>query len=212
MELTIHKIDGSKTNETIELPDSIFNIDTPNGHAIYLAVVSEETAKRQGTHASKNRSAVSGGGRKPYKQKGTGNARQGTSRAPQHRHGGTVFGPQPHGYEKKVNRKVRLLARKSAYTLRAREQKVVVVEDFSFETPATKRMAAILKAFSLTDRRVLFLTGSAVKDQNLHLSARNIYKLELKPADQPSVRDIVLCEVVVLQKSAVARLQEVYGG
>jgi len=211
MEYHVHKIDGSKTSETIELPDAIFNIENPNGHAIYLAVVSEETAKRQGTHASKNRSAVSGGGRKPYKQKGTGNARQGTSRAPQHRHGGTVFGPQPHGYEKKVNRKVRLLARKSAYTLRAREQKLVVVEDFAFEAPATKRMVAILKAFSLTGRRVLFLTGSQ-ENQNLHLSARNIYKLELKPADQPSVRDIVLSEVVVLQKSAVARLQEVYGG
>jgi large subunit ribosomal protein L4 len=210
MELHIHKIDGSPTSETIELPEGLFNIEKPSAHAIYLAVVSEETAGRQGTHASKNRSAISGGGRKPYKQKGTGNARQGTSRAPQYRHGGTVFGPQPHEYEKKVNRKVRLLARKSALTIRAREQKVVVVEDFAFAAPQTKQMAQLLKAFSLTGRRVLLLTGA--QDNTLHLSARNIYKLALKPADQPSVRDIVASEVLLLQKSAVARLQEVYGG
>jgi large subunit ribosomal protein L4 len=210
MELIVHKLDGSPTSEKIELPDSVFNIENPNGHAIYLAVVSEETAGRQGTHATLNRSLVSGGGKKPYKQKGTGNARQGTSRAPQHRHGGTVFGPQPHEYEKKVNKKVRLLARKSALTLRAREQKVVVVEDFAFAEPATQKMAGILKAFSLTGRRVLFLTGGL--DRTLYLSARNIYKLDLKAADQPSVRDIVGSEVVLLQKSAVARLQEVYGG
>ncbi|MDP2361465.1 MAG: 50S ribosomal protein L4 [bacterium] len=210
MELIVHKLDGSPTSEKIELPESVFNIEKPNGHAIYLAVVSEETAARQGTHATLNRRLVSGGGRKPYKQKGTGNARQGTSRAPQHRHGGTVFGPQPHEYEKKVNKKVRLLAKRSAYTLRAREQKVVVVEDFAFGAPETKKMAGILKAFALTGRRVLFLTGG--QERNLYLSARNIYKLDLQPADQPSVRDIVASEVVVLQKSAVARLQEVYGG
>ncbi len=210
MQVMVHKKDGSQTSEHIELPDAVFNIENPNGHAIYLAVVSEETAKRQGTHATKNRCLVSGGGRKPYKQKGTGNARQGTSRAPQYRHGGTVFGPQPHDYEKKVNKKVRQLAKLSAYTLRAREQKIVVVEDFSYDKPASKAMAGLLKAFTLEGRRVLFLTAGT--DRNLYLSARNIYKLELKPADQPSVRDIVASEVIVLQKSAVARLQEVYGG
>ena len=210
MELIVHKKDGSPTSERIQLPDAVFNVENPNGHAIYLAVVSEETAKRQGTHATLNRSLVSGGGRKPYKQKGTGNARQGTSRAPQHRHGGTVFGPQPHEYEKKVNKKVRQLAKLSAYTLRAREQKVVVVEDFTLDKPASKTMAGMLKAFTLDGRRVLFLTAGL--DRNLYLSARNIYKLDLKPADQPSVRDIVGSEVIVLQKSAVARLQEVYGG
>jgi large subunit ribosomal protein L4 len=210
MELIVHKRDGSPTNERIELPDAVFNIENPNGHAIYLAVVSEETAKRQGTHATLNRSLVSGGGRKPYKQKGTGNARQGTSRAPQYRHGGTVFGPQPHDYEKKVNKKVRHLAKMSAFTLRAREQKVVVVEDFTLDKPASKTMAGMLKSFTLDGRRVLFLTAGL--DRNLYLSARNIYKLDLKPADQPSVRDIVGSEVIVLQKSAVARLQEVYGG
>jgi large subunit ribosomal protein L4 len=210
MELIVHKKDGSPTSERIQLPDAVFNVENPNGHAIYLAVVSEETAKRQGTHATLNRSLVSGGGRKPYKQKGTGNARQGTSRAPQYRHGGTVFGPQPHEYEKKVNKKVRQLAKLSAYTLRAREQKVVVVEDFTLEKPASKTMAGVIKAFTLEGRRVLFLTAGL--DRNLYLSARNIYKLDLKPADQPSVRDIVGSEVIVLQKSAVARLQEVYGG
>ncbi len=210
MELKVHKIDGTATAETVNLPDELFNIEQPNEHAIYLAVVSEETAKRQGTHMARTRGLVSGGGRKPFRQKGTGNARQGTIRAPQYRGGGRVFGPEPRDYEKKINRKVKVLARKSAFTLRAREQKVIVVEDFAFETPRTREMTRFLKAFQLDGHRVLILTSDL--DKNLHLSARNIYKLDLKPYDQPSVRDIVRSEVVILQKSAVAKLKEVYGG
>ena len=210
MELKVHKIDGTATAETVNLPDELFNIEQPNEHAIYLAVVSEETAKRQGTHMARTRGLVSGGGRKPFRQKGTGNARQGTIRAPQYRGGGRVFGPEPRDYEKKINRKVKLLARKSAFTIRAREQKVIVVEDFSFDTPRTREMTRMLKAFQLDGHRVLVLTCDM--DRNLHLSARNIYKLDLKPFDQPSVRDIVRSEVVVLQKGAVAKLKEVYGG
>lgn len=210
MELKIHKIDGTATGETIELPAALFDIEQPNQHAIYLSVVSEETARRQGTHDSLTRAMVSGGGRKPFRQKGTGNARQGTIRAPQYKGGGTVFGPEPRFYEKKVNRKVRILARKSALTIRARQDKVLVVEDFSWDAPTTKSMTGLLKAFQLEGRRVLLLTAD--QDRNVYLSARNIYKLDCKPADQPSVRDIVNSEVVILQKSAIARLQEVYGG
>ncbi len=210
MELKIHKIDGTESGESIQLPESLFNIEAPSQHAIYLSVVSEETARRQGTHDSRTRAMVRGGGRKPFRQKGTGNARQGTIRAPQYRGGGTVFGPEPRFYEKKVNKKVRLLARKSALTLRARENKVVVVEDFTYDAPRTRSMNAMLKAFDLAGKRVLVLTGAP--DNNLYLSARNIYKLELKPADQPSVRDIVNSEVLVIQKSAISLLKEVYGG
>ncbi len=210
MELKIHKIDGTESGESIQLPESLFNIEAPSQHAIYLSVVSEETAKRQGTHDSRTRAMVRGGGRKPFRQKGTGNARQGTIRAPQYKGGGTVFGPEPRFYEKKVNKKVRLLARKSALTLRARENKVVVVEDFTYDAPRTRSMNALLKAFDLAGKRVLVLTGAP--DNNLYLSARNIYKLELKPADQPSVRDIVNSEVLVIQKSAISLLKEVYGG
>jgi large subunit ribosomal protein L4 len=210
VELKIHKIDGTESGESIQLPESLFNIEAPSQHAIYLSVVSEETARRQGTHDSRTRAMVRGGGRKPFRQKGTGNARQGTIRAPQYRGGGTVFGPEPRFYEKKVNKKVRLLARKSALTLRARENKVVVVEDFTYDAPRTRSMNAMLKAFDLAGKRVLVLTGAP--DNNLYLSARNIYKLELKPADQPSVRDIVNSEVLVIQKSAISLLKEVYGG
>ncbi len=210
MELKIHKIDGTESGESIQLPESLFNIEAPSQHAIYLSVVSEETARRQGTHDSRTRAMVRGGGRKPFRQKGTGNARQGTIRAPQYRGGGTVFGPEPRFYEKKVNKKVRLLARKSALTLRARENKVVVVEDFTYDAPRTRSMNAMLKAFDLAGKRVLVLTGAP--DNNLYLSARNIYKLDLKPADQPSVRDIVNSEVLVIQKSAISLLKEVYGG
>jgi large subunit ribosomal protein L4 len=210
VELKIHKIDGTESGESIQLPESLFNIEAPSQHAIYLSVVSEETARRQGTHDSRTRAMVRGGGRKPFRQKGTGNARQGTIRAPQYRGGGTVFGPEPRFYEKKVNKKVRLLARKSALTLRARENKVVVVEDFTYDAPRTRSMNAMLKAFDLAGKRVLVLTGAP--DNNLYLSARNIYKLDLKPADQPSVRDIVNSEVLVIQKSAISLLKEVYGG
>jgi large subunit ribosomal protein L4 len=210
MELKVHKIDGTATGETVRLPEGLFNIEQPSEHAIYLSVVSEETARRQGTADSRTRAMVRGGGRKPYRQKGTGNARQGTIRAPQYKGGGTVFGPEPRVYERKVNRKVRLLARRSALTLRARAQQVLVVEDFSWPTPTTRSMTGLLRAFQLEGKRVLLLTG--VLDRNLYLSARNIYKLECKPADQPSVRDIVNSEMVILQKSAVTRLQEVYGG
>lgn len=210
MKLKIHKIDGSESGKSIQLPKDLFDIETPSEHAIYLSVVSEETARRQGTHDSRTRAMVQGGGRKPFRQKGTGNARQGTIRAPQYRGGGRVFGPEPRFYEKKVNKKVRLLARKSALTIRARENKILVVEDFSYDAPKTKQMTALLKAFDLAGKRVLILTGSA--DNNLYLSARNIYKLNLQAADQPSVRDIVNSEVLLLQKSAVERLKEVYGG
>lgn len=210
MELKIHKVDGTATGETIQLPAALFGVEEPNEHAIYLAVVSEETAKRQGTHDSLTRAMVRGGGRKPFRQKGTGNARQGTIRAPQYKGGGTVFGPEPRFYEKKINRKVKLLARRSALTIRAREEKILVVEDFSWNAPATKSMAGLLRAFKLEGRRVLLLT--AVQEQNVYLSARNIYKLDCMPADQPSVRDIVNSDVVILQKSAIARMQEVYGG
>ncbi len=209
MELKIHKADGSPGKETIALPDSLFNIETPNAHAIYLAVTAEETNKRQGTRGTKGRAQVRGGGRKPFRQKGTGNARQGTRSAPQMRGGGRVFGPQPQDFHKDINRKVKLLARKSAFTLAAREDGIMVLEDFKWDKPRTKDMAALMKALNLEGKRVLFLTGNT--DQALYLSSRNIYRLDLKPADQPSVRDIINCDTVVLQKGAVDRLREVYG-
>ncbi len=209
MELQLHKVDGTASKETVSLPDSLFGIETPNEHAIYLAVVAEETNSLQGTRATKNRSRVRGGGRKPFRQKGTGNARQGTRRSPLMKGGGTIFGPMPQSFHKDINRKVKLLARKSAFTLAARENGVIVVEDFSWDKPATRSMAGLLKAFKLSGKRVLILTG--VQDNNLYLSTRNIYKLDLKPADQPSVRDIVNSDVLLLTKSAVGKLQEVYG-
>ncbi len=209
MELKVHKIDGSESAESVQLPDALFNLEQPSEHAIYLAVVAEEAARRQGTHDSLTRAMVRGGGRKPFRQKGLGAARRGTIRAPQYKGGGKVFGPEPRDYYKKVNRKLKLLARKSALTLRAREQRVLVVEDFTWKAPRTRSMVDLLKALDLADAQVLLLTGGP--DRNLRLSARNIHKLDLKPADQPSVRDIVRSEVLVLQKAAVQKLVEAYG-
>jgi large subunit ribosomal protein L4 len=210
MKLPILKIDGKESGEAITLPENVFAIKEPCEHAIYLSVVSEETANRQGTSSTRTRAMVRGGGRKPFRQKGTGNARQGTIRAPQYRGGGRVFGPEPRFYEKKVNKKVRLLAKMSAYTIRARDKQIVVVEDFNWDAPKTSQMAGLLNALGLTGKRILMLTGAA--SDNLYLSSRNIYKLDLKPADQSSVRDIIASDVLVMQKSAVEKLTEVYGG
>ncbi len=210
MELKLHKADGSASSETVALPASLFDIESPSAHAIYLAVTAEETNSRQGTRGTKGRTQVRGGGRKPFRQKGTGNARQGTRRAPQMRGGGRVFGPQPQDFHKGINRKVKLLARKSALTLAARaENGLLVLEDFNWDAPKTQDMAALMKKLNLDGKRVLFLTGDSKRA--LYLSARNIYRLDLMPADQPSVRDIVNCDTVVLQKGAIERLREVYG-
>lgn len=203
MELKVYKRDGSEAGETISFPDEIFSAE-PNTHSIYLSVVSEETARRQGTHATLNRSLVRGGGKKPWKQKGRGVARAGTNRSPLWRGGGRIFGPQPRYYYKDVNKKVKKLARRSAYSIRLNEEAIRVVEDFTLEAPKTKDMVAFAAAQGITNKKILFLTQTL--DRNLYLSSRNIYKFRTMPVRTPSVRDIINSEVVVVMKSAVDEL------
>jgi len=207
MKVDVLRKDGTKSGETVTLAPEIFEV-TPNDHAIYMAVRSYMANQRQGTHQTKERSDVRGGGKKPFAQKKTGRARQGTSRSPLMTGGGTVFGPHPHDYEVKLPAKVKRIARKSALAYKAKESSIVVVEDFSFDAPKTKEMAGVLKALQVASKKVLFLVPK--KDDNVLKSGRNIQKLNILEAAKASTYEIVDSAVLVMQKSAVDILQKTF--
>ncbi|HTR80031.1 MAG TPA: 50S ribosomal protein L4 [Bacteroidota bacterium] len=207
MKVDVLKKDGSKSGETVTLAPEIFEM-TPNDHAIYMAVRSYMANQRQGTHQTKERGDVRGGGKKPFAQKKTGRARQGTSRSPLMAGGGTIFGPHPHDYEVKLPAKVKRLARKSVLSYKAKESNIVVVEDFSFEKPKTKDMADVLKSLQVASKKVLFLVPA--KDDNVLKSGRNIPKLNILEAAKASTYEIAASAVLVMQKSAVDALQKTF--
>ncbi len=207
MELEVLKKDGSKSGETVKLSADIFGIE-PNQQAIFMAVRSYLDNQRQGTHKVKTRTEVRGGGKKPFKQKGTGNARQGTSRSPVMIGGGSIFGPKPRDYTHDLPAKMKKLARKSALSVKAKEGQIKVVEDFSFDGPKTKDLVAVLKALQLDATKTLFLTGKS--DQNVYKSGRNIPRLNILPADKASTYDLVNNQIVLLQKSAVEVLHNTF--
>jgi len=200
MKVDIYKIDGSLTGRQVELNPKVFDIQ-PNDHAIYLAVKAYLANQRQGTAKAKERSEVSGGGKKPWRQKGTGRARAGSIRSSLWVGGGTVFGPKPRDYEMKLPKKVKLLARLSALTYKARNNQIVVVEDFNLDQPKTKEMFNIIKALNLNDKKTLLLTGSYSK--NIYLSGRNIPTLNVLEAQKASTYDILNNKVLLLQESAL---------
>jgi len=205
MQVDVYKTDGTLSGEKIELDANIFGI-VPNDHAIYQAVRSIQANQRQGTHKVKGRSEVSGGGRKPFKQKKTGRARAGTTRSPLWIGGGSIFGPIPHDYIIKLPIKVRKLARKSALSYKAKDGAVKVVEDFQFDEVKTKKMSAVLKALSIDKQKTLLLTK--VTDVTLLKSGRNIPKLQVREADKASTFEILKNQVLLIQKSAVDVLQK----
>jgi large subunit ribosomal protein L4 len=205
MQVDVYHIDGTKSGEKIELDPNIFEIE-PNDHAIYQAVRSIQANQRQGTHKVKTRSEVSGGGRKPFKQKKTGRARAGTTRSPLWVGGGSIFGPQPHDYVVKLPAKVRKLARKSALSYKAKDGAVRVVEDFEFSEIKTKKMSNVLKALEIDNQKTLLLTKTT--NQNLVKSGRNIAKLQVREADKASTFEILKNKVLLIQKSAVDVLQQ----
>lgn len=206
MELNIYKVDGTKTRKKVTLNSDVFEIE-PNDHVLYLAVKAHLANKRQGTHSVKTRSAVRGGGRKPFRQKGTGRARQGTIRSPHMPGGGRAHGPHPRDYHQDLPKKVKKLARRSALSYKAKENKILVVEDFQFDAPKTRRVAELLESLGVNDRKVLILTGEY--DVNLYKSARNIpYKSVLK-APQFSTYDVLNANALIIQNGAVNILNEV---
>jgi len=208
MKLNVFGQDGKKTATEVELNDKIYNID-PVDHAIWLDIRLINANKRQGTHQTKGRSFVSGGGRKPFKQKGTGRARQGTIRAPHHVGGGRVFGPNPRNYLMKVNKKVKSLARRSALSYKMLDQKVLVVENFNIEKPSTKDIVNLLSGFNLNDKKVLFCT--AENSPAIVKSAANLYKVNVVESATFSTYDILHADTLVLQEGAVNKINEVLG-
>lgn len=205
MELEVYKKDVTKSGEKVTLAPEVFEIK-PNDHAIYQAVRSIQANQRHGTHKVKGRSEVRGGGRKPFKQKKTGRARAGTTRSPLWIGGGSIFGPHPHDYVVKLPAKVRALARKSALSYKAKDNSIVVVEDFSFEGPKTKELAAVLKALSLHGKKTLLLTTKT--EGAVYKSGRNIPTVNVREADKASTYDILDTQVLLIQKSAVDVLQK----
>jgi large subunit ribosomal protein L4 len=205
MELEVYKKDGTKSGETVTLAPEVFEI-TPNDHAIYQAVRSIQANQRQGTHKVKTRGEVSGGGKKPFKQKKTGRARAGTTRSGVWVGGGSIFGPQPHEYSVNLPAKVRALARKSALSYKAKGNSIVVVEDFSFEAPKTKDLTAVLKALELYGKKTLLLTTK--NEASIYKSGRNIPTVSIREAGKASTYDILDTQVLLIQKSAVEVLQK----
>lgn len=196
-----------KSVEKIELSDYVFGIE-PHQQALYDVVNAQRAAMRQGTHDVKNRSEVSGGGRKPWRQKGTGRARQGSTRSPQWRGGGVVFGPTPRSYEVKVNQKVRQLALRSALSAQAQKGQLVIIEDLTLETYKTKELQNILNSFNLKGK-TLIITKELT--DNIIMASRNIPTVYIEAATHVSVYDILNCKNLVLTKEAVSHFEEVLG-
>lgn len=204
MEVSIKKIDGTATGRTVALNDAIYGIE-PNDTVIYEAVRSYLANQRQGTASTKGRNEVRGGGRKAFRQKGTGGARRGSLRSPLLKGGGTVHGPKPRDYVVGLNKKQKQLARRSALTYKAREEAIVVVEDFNFDEPKTSRFQALLKALALNDKKVLLLTNGT--QINVYKSGRNIPKVAILEANKPSTYEILHADVLVIQEGALAEIE-----
>lgn len=203
MKVDVYKIDGTKAGEQLELSADIFGVE-PNDHVIYLAVKAFLANQRQGTHKSKERNEVRGGGRKPWNQKGRGTARAGTSRSPLWVGGGRIFGPKPRNYRQKLNKKVSKLARKSALAYKAKANQIMIVEDFNFEQPKTKEFVNILSALNINGKKTLLLTNGT--QQNVYRSGKNITKVNVCEASKATTYDLVNNQVLLLQKGAVEQL------
>ncbi len=209
MKLKVFKTDGSDSGRKIELDSSIFETE-PNDHLIYEDVRSYLANQRRGTASTKGRSQVRGGGRKAYRQKGTGMARRGTIRSPLLKGGGTVFGPHPRDYKIGVTKKMRRLARKSALSYKVRDKALVVTENFDFDAPKTKSMIELFQALKIAGKKVLLLTDGM--KNSIYKSGRNIPRVTVMEANKPSTYHILNADVVVLQEGAVKQLEESING
>jgi len=207
MELAILNIDGKETGRKVNLNDSIFGIK-PNDHAIYLDTKQFLANQRQGTHKSKERGEVAGSTRKIKRQKGTGTARAGSIKNPLFRGGGRTFGPQPRFYGFKLNRKLKQIARKSALSYKASANKIIVLEDFSFEAPRTKEMVKMGNNLNIGNKKSLFVLPE--QNKNIYLSSRNIQGLEVITASDLSTYNIMRASALVLVESAVDVLQATF--
>ncbi|MBQ0117739.1 MAG: 50S ribosomal protein L4 [Flavobacterium sp.] len=205
MEVKVLDINGKETGRTVQLSDSVFAIE-PNKHAIYLDVKQYLANQRQGTHKAKERNEISGSTRKIKKQKGTGTARAGSIKNPLFRGGGRVFGPRPRNYSFKLNKALKRLARKSAFSLKAQESNIVVLADFQFEAPNTKNFINVLKALGLENKKSLFVLGESNK--NVYLSSRNLKASNVVTSSELSTYVILNTNKLVLLESSVEGIVE----
>ncbi|MGV3528739.1 MAG: 50S ribosomal protein L4 [Flavisolibacter sp.] len=199
MEVKVLNIQGQETGRTVELPEEIFGIE-PNDHAIYLAVKQYLAAQRQGTHKVKTRAEVKGASRKLHKQKGTGGSRKGNIRNPLYKGGGTIFGPKPHKYTVKLNRKVKDLAKMSALAHKAKENAIVIVEDVNLEAPKTKEFMSILNNLKVGEKKLMFILPEY--NETVYTSSRNIPSVLTMLMSDVNTYDLVNSEVLVLTESA----------
>lgn len=202
--VALFKIDGSQVGE-VELNDSVFGIE-PNAHVLHSAVLLQRASLRRGTHKVKGRSEVRGGGRKPWKQKGTGRARQGSIRSPQWKGGGVVFGPTPRSYSFKLPKKVRRLAIKSALSSKVQDNAIIVLDQLTLNAPKTKEFASILSNLKV-GRKALVVAPSY--DDNVALSARNLPGVKFVAADGINVLDVMTYDQLIITKEAVQKVEEV---
>ena len=205
MQVDIINTKGEKTGRTIELPEEIFGIE-PNDHVIYLAVKQYQGAQRQGSHKVKTRAEVKGSSKKLHKQKGTGGARKGNLRNPLYKGGGTVFGPKPHKYDIKLNRKVKDLAKMSALAYKAKENNIVVLEDVTMDAPKTKTFSGILKSLNIGRKKALFIIPEY--DDNMYLSLRNVQGINGTVISDMNTYDILNANVLVFSESAAKLFNE----
>ena len=208
MELRVYKIDGSATAKTVTLNDKIFNVE-PNDHAIWLDVKQYLANQRQGTHNTLERSTVSGSTRKLKRQKGTGGARAGSIKSPTIRGGATVFGPHPRDYGFKLNKKVKRLARFSAFTYKQQEGCITVVEDFTFNEPKTKEYKAMLKNLNLEGKKTLLLLPDT--DRNVYLSGRNLQRTNIMRAIEANTYHVLNANNLIICESSLKELDKMLG-
>ena len=204
MKFNITKEDGSK-GSSINVDDSVFGIE-PNNSVVHQAVVAELANGRQGTHSTKNRSEVRGGGRKPFKQKGRGVARAGSTRSPIWKGGGTVFGPDPHEYNKKISKKMRKIARRSVLSSKANNGEIIVLENITVKTPKTNDFAKFLDKLNLLGKKITILVAAYSDD--LFLAARNIPNIYLVEATSASTYDLLDCESLLFDKAGLSLINK----
>lgn len=202
--VSVYNIEGKEVG-TIDLNDAVFGVEV-NEHLVHMAVVSQLANKRQGTQKAKTRSEVSGGGRKPWRQKGTGHARQGSTRAPQWTGGGVVFAPTPRDYSFKMNKKEKRAALKSALTSKVEEKKFIVVDEISFDEIKTKNFVNVMKNLNVSKALVVLEDGN----RNVELSARNVADIKTTKTNTINVYDVLKYNTVIATKAAVAGIEEVY--
>lgn len=207
MELKVYGINGNETGRTVVVNEELFGTE-PNDHVIWLAVRQYLADQRQGTHKSKERSEVSGSTRKLKRQKGTGGARAGDTNSPTIKGGGRVFGPRPRDYRFKLNKKVKRLARLSALTYKSRENNIIIVEDFSFESPKTKKMIEILSALKVQDKKTLLIIDT-IKEKFVSLSARNLQKVEVMSPELINTYAVLNANKLVISESMIKELERV---